>query len=93
MSLWKKWEREKLRQKGFRIRDPKDVEIHESYTKPNIRKQIAIVLMTCIGCLLLVLAAMLTETLLTGKRWSNTYIVQLFAAMQRVREQRSPRNP
>ena len=43
MSLWEKWEREKLRKKGFRVREPKDVEIHASYMKPNIRKQIAIV--------------------------------------------------
>ena len=55
MSLWEKWEREKLRKKGFRVREPKDVEIHASYMKPNIRKQIAIVLLACIGCLLLVL--------------------------------------
>lgn len=93
MSLWEKWEREKLRQQGFNVQDPKDVEIHESYQKPNVRKQIAIVLVTCIGCLLLVLMAMLTEALMTGKRWSNTYIVQLFATMQRTREERASQNP
>ncbi len=93
MSLWEKWERESLRKKGFRIQEPKDVEIHESYTKPNLRKQVAIVLMTCIGCLLLVLVAMLAETMVTGKEWSKTYIVQLFASMQRARERLAPPNP
>lgn len=93
MSLWEKWEREKLRRQGFDVQDPKDVEIHESYQKPNVRKQVAIVLVTCIGCLLLVLMAMLTEALMTGKQWSKTYIVQLFATMQRAREERASQNP
>ena len=93
MSLWEKWEREKLRKKGFHVREPRDVEIHESYVKPDVRKQVAIVLVTCIGCLLLVLAAMLAETLVTGRQWSNTYIVQLFVTMQRAREQRAAENP
>ena len=92
MSLWEKWEREKLRQKGFRVQEPRDVEIHESYTKPNIRKQIAIVLLACIGCLLLVLSTMLTEMVFTGREWSNTYIVRLFATMQQARERISPQN-
>ena len=92
MSLWEKWEREKLRQKGFRVQEPKDVEIHESYVKPNIRKQIAIVLLACIGCLLLVLSAMLTEMMFTGRGWSNTYIVRLFATMQQARARISPQN-
>lgn len=93
MSLWDKWEREKLRKKGFRVQEPKDVEIHESYTKPDIRKQVSIVLATLIGCLLLVLMVMLAETLYTGKSWSDTYIVRLFATMQRTRERLATQNP
>ena len=93
MSLWEKWEREKLRKAGIHVQDPKGVEVHESYTKPNLSRQIAISLAVCAGCLLLVLAAMLAETLVTGRQWSNTYIVRLFAAMQRTREEQAAQNP
>ena len=45
------------------------------------------------GCLLLVLSAMLTEMMFTGRGWSNTYIVRLFATMQQTRERISSQNP
>ena len=93
MSLWDKWEREKLRKKGFRVQEPRDVEIHASYTKPDIRKQFSIVLATLVGCLFLVLLAMLAETMVTGKKWSDTYIVQLFETMQKTRERIASQNP
>jgi len=92
MSLWEKWEREKLRKEGIHVQDPNDVEIHESYTKPNIQKQIAIVLLACVGCLILALSMMLTEMKLTGRDWSSTYIVRLFVTMQQARERISLQN-
>ena len=36
------------------------------------------------------LLAMLTEMMLMGRGWSNTYIVRLFATMQQERERISP---
>jgi hypothetical protein len=86
MSLWEKWEREKLEKQGIKVERPRDVEIHETHPKSDIRKQLYIVGAVVIGSLLLVHAAIVFETLYTGRRWSETYIVRLFATREEQRE-------
>ena len=86
MSLWEKWEREKLEKQGIKVDRPSDVEIHETHPKSNIRRQIYVVAGIAVGCLLLVYAAIISEVLYTGRRWSDSYIVRLFAAQEAQRE-------
>ncbi|NLL36431.1 MAG: hypothetical protein GX256_02775 [Fretibacterium sp.] len=93
MSLWEKWEREKLAKQGIHVEVPRDVEIHETYSKPNLRKQVRIVLLTLALCLVLVALAVFFEAFYTGKRWSETYFVRLLVSKEQQREDISRRNP
>ena len=86
MSLWDKWEREKLEKQGLHYNSPEDVEIHPTHTKPNIRKQLWIVLGALVACVAVVFAALALESLFTGRRWADTYIVRLFVERQQQRE-------
>lgn len=86
MSLWEKWEREKLEKQGIKVEHHSDVEIHETHPKANIRKQIWIVTGTVFACLLLVYVALTLEALYSGRRWSDTYIVRLFAEKEIQRQ-------
>ena len=87
MSLWEKWEREKLEKQGVKVQPKYDVEIHETHFKPNFQKQVIIAMMTLFGCMFLVGASMLAETLFTGKRWSDTYFAQLLVSRAQQREE------
>jgi hypothetical protein len=86
MSLWDKWEREKLEKQGIKVEHPRDVEIHAIHPKNNIRRQICLAAGVAFICILLVHAAIAFEVLYTGRRWSETYIVRLFAAREAERE-------
>ena len=78
MSLWEKWEREKLKEMGMEAeRRGGDVKIYDTRTKPNVLRQVWIVMITVAACLALVYAAMVVEALATGRRWSDTYVVRL----------------
>ena len=55
MSLWKKWEKEKLEKMGLKPeRDKSDVEIFDTRPRPNTSKQLVIVGVAVLCCLLLV---------------------------------------
>ncbi|MDR1649203.1 MAG: hypothetical protein LBR71_02990 [Synergistaceae bacterium] len=86
MSLWEKWEREKLEKQGIKLEPVRDVEIHATHPKSNIRRQICMAVGVAFVCLLLVHMAMVFEALYSGRRWSDTYIVRLFAAKEAQRE-------
>ena len=86
MSLWEKWEREKLEKQGVKVEYPRDVDIHETHPKSDIRKQIYVVAGITLACFLLVYAAIVFEALYSGRRWSDTYIVRLFATKEAQRE-------
>ena len=80
MSLWDKWEKEKLKEQGIRVgRRDDDVKIYDTRPKADIRSQVWIVLGAAAACLALVYAVMVMEALSSGRRWSDTYIVRLFA--------------
>jgi hypothetical protein len=89
MSLWEKWEREKLEKQGVKVEhhsDVKIVKIHETPPKSYFRKQMYVVAGVLVTCLVLVHMAIVFEALYSGRRWSETYIVRLFVAKQEQRE-------
>ncbi|MDR2175627.1 MAG: hypothetical protein LBO82_06785 [Synergistaceae bacterium] len=86
VSLWEKWEREKQEEQGIKQEHPRDVEIYETHPKTNIRRQLYVVVGVVFVCLLLVHVAIVFEALYSGRRWSDTYIVRLFAAREADRE-------
>ena len=43
MSLWDKWEREKMERMGIKVERKSDVEIHDTRPKADIRRQSLIV--------------------------------------------------
>ncbi|MDR1977744.1 MAG: hypothetical protein LBQ42_03315 [Synergistaceae bacterium] len=93
MSLWEKWEREKLEKQGIKVERHSDVEIYEMRSKVDIRKQVWIVLGTIVACCVAVYAALVLEALYNGRRWSETYIVYLFAEKEMQRQSISNNNP
>ena len=86
MSLWDKWEKEKKRKLGIEVEDSSDVEIHNSYVKPNIKRQFVIIAATIAICFGLVFAAMVFEAMYSGRRWSETYVVRLLVETHQRRE-------
>jgi hypothetical protein len=92
MSLWEKWEREKLEKQGIKVERPRDVEIHEMRSKSDIRKQTLIVLGTIAACLVMVYFAMILEALYNGRRWSETYIVRFLVEKEIQRQSMPNRN-
>ncbi|MDR1378315.1 MAG: hypothetical protein LBJ36_04615 [Synergistaceae bacterium] len=79
MSLWEKWEREKLEAQGIKVERPHHVKIYETRSKVNWYKQTFYVFAAFFGCLLAVYAALTFEAVYSGRRWSDTYIVHLFS--------------
>ena len=60
MSLWEKWENEKRKKQGLEVKRTKlDVEIHDTRVRPNLQRQVMIVVLTLFACLSLVAVAML----------------------------------
>ncbi|MDR2180410.1 MAG: hypothetical protein LBP21_08885 [Synergistaceae bacterium] len=86
MSLWEKWEKEKLEKQGIKVERHSDVEIYDMRSKTNVRKQVWIVLGTIGACCLMVYLALIMEALYNGRRWSETYIVRLIAAREAERQ-------
>ena len=86
MSLWDKWERVKLEKQGIKVEHHRDVEIHETHPKADTRKQIWIVVGAFFACIAVVFLALAFEAVYNGRRWSDTYIVRLFAERQAQRE-------
>jgi hypothetical protein len=88
MSLWEKWEKEKLKKEGIEV--DRDLDIQPIHPKANVRTQMWIVAGTTLVCLATVYAAMVMEALYSGRRWSETYIVRLFAERAEQREEYTP---
>jgi hypothetical protein len=86
MSLWEKWERESLEKQGIKVKHHSDVDIQDTRIKADWHKQTWIVVGTIAACLFVVYAAMVFEALFEGRRWSDTYIVHLFAEREAQRE-------
>jgi type II secretory pathway component PulM len=89
MSLWEKWEREKLEAQGVKIKRPKDVIVRDAPVKKSPREQAMIIGIWVVFCLVVVYAALTTEAVYSGRRWSETYIVRLFVERAAAREEES----
>ena len=85
MSLWEKWEREKLEKQGIKVEREDDVLILETHPKAKIKRQIGIVLGVCLACFALVYVALTFEAVFNGRRWSDTYIARLFSERETQR--------
>lgn len=86
MSLWDKWEREKLEKQGIRAERHSDVEIRPTREKKDFRKQVWVVVGAFFGCLVVVYLALTLEAVFNGRRWSDTYIVRLLAEREAQRQ-------
>jgi hypothetical protein len=87
MSLWEKWEKEKLKEQGIEVSPDRDFEIQPVHPKANLREQAWIVAGATLVCFALVYGALVLEALYNGRRWSETYLVRLFAEREEEREE------
>lgn len=84
MSLWEKWEREKLEKQGIKVPRQSDVEIRDMREKPSLKKQIGILFLAIVACLTLFFTAI--TYFKGGNWWSNTYFARLLAERGAHRE-------
>ena len=89
MSLWEKWETEKLEKQGIKVEHKSSVIIRETHPKTKSAQQIWAVIGTVFLCLLVVYVALTLEAIFNGRRWTDTYIVHLFAERAEQRNARS----
>ena len=78
MSLWKKWEREKLERMGVKVEHKSDVKIHDMRPKANVRKQMLIVVGALLGCFLVVYLALVLNAMYGGQ-WSDLAMIRAMA--------------
>ena len=78
MSLWEKWEKEKLERMGIKVERKSDIHIQEIRPKADIRKQSWIVGGVILACLLTVFLALILNQAYGG-RWSDYYLIRVFA--------------
>ena len=90
MSLWDKWEREKLERMGIKVERKSDVDIRDTHPKPNFRKQAWIVTGALAACFMVVYLALVLNAMYGG-RWSDFPIVRVLVDRieQRMSEGRS----
>jgi len=88
MSLWEKWEKEKLKQQGVKVEHSSGVKIQDMHPKPNLRKQSAIVLWALLACLLAVYFALILNAMYGGY-WNETYIVRYIMERAQIRQTQS----
>ena len=85
MSLWEKWERDKLRAQGVKVEEPKDVIIDDAPIKKNVRVQL-LILAFALVCLYGLYNLMISDTAYRVRKWSGTYLQQLFGEREDARE-------
>ena len=78
MSLWEKWEREKLEKQGIKVERKSDVEIRDIRPKPNLRKQVLVVAGGILACFVVVYCALLLNNMYSG-HWSDLYIIRIIS--------------
>ncbi|GHS87474.1 hypothetical protein AGMMS49957_07390 [Synergistales bacterium] len=88
MSLWEKWEREKLEAQGVKVERPRDVVIEDKPVKKNPLSQFLIVALAVV--LLFALYELAQEDRIYRiKKWSGSYIGQFFAEREEGREKQA----
>jgi len=91
MSLWEKWEREKLEQQGIRVERKRDVEIRDTRPRPDFSKQARILCGVVLACFLTVYLALLLNAKYGGK-WSDWYIVRYIVDREKLRQSQAISN-
>ncbi|MDR1740693.1 MAG: hypothetical protein LBR38_02450 [Synergistaceae bacterium] len=84
MSLWEKWERERLQKQGIEV-ERKDIIIDDLPNEPSVLHQVFVAIGTLLVCLVVVYGAFVLEAVFNGRRWTDTYIVRLFAERASIR--------
>ena len=92
MSLWDKWEREKLERQGIRVERRSDVEIHDTRPKADARKQALTVGAAVLGCFFVVYCAWLLNQMYSG-HWSDLYIIRVISEKTAARVSGGSDNP
>ena len=89
MSLWDKWEKEKLERMGVEVERKSDVKILETRSKPNIRQQLLVLLLAILACFSLVFLGWALHDRF-GADWSDFPLIRHLAGTieQRVDEGR-----
>ena len=90
MSLWEKWEREKLEKQGIKVERKSDVKIQDTRVKQDVRKQSLIVGLVIMACISMVfLGWTLHERF--GNQWSDFPVIRHVSDMieRRMEEGRS----
>ena len=82
MSLWEKWEKEKLEDQGIEVERHDDVKMYETR---NIRKQIGILLATVVACFVVVYLILLVNSFVS-RGWTDAYIVRFIAERDAQRQ-------
>ena len=85
MSLWEKWEKEKLEKQGIKVERKSDVEIHDTRPKPDFRTQMLIAGGTLLGCILFVYFAVVLYATYGGK-WEDSYLARLLVETEARRQ-------
>ena len=89
MSLWDKWEKEKLKRQGIIVeRTSDDVEIHDTHPKVDLRKHAWITALALLICLAVVYFAIFLNSIF-GSYWSDTFIVRYFVERAKLRAEQS----
>ena len=87
MSLWDKWEREKLERQGIKVERKSDVDIRDTHPKANVRKQSLVVGAVILACFLVVYITWILHALYGG-HWSDFPLVRALTGRmeQRISE-------
>lgn len=83
MSLWDKWENDKRRAQGLPAKH--DVEYHDSHLKHNFKRDILILLVALVVLGAIAAGSIVVESAVTGKKWSDTAVIQLLASRGKQR--------
>jgi hypothetical protein len=78
MSLWDKWEKEKMERHGIRVERKSDVDIRDTRPKADVRKQTLVVSAAVLACFVVVYCAWLLNEMYSG-HWSDLYIIRVIA--------------
>ena len=89
MSLWEKWEREKLEKMGFEVERKSDVDIRDTRPKADVRKQTLVVGASILACLLVVYFFWVLHAMYGGN-WSDFSLLRIISG--RMEERIAERN-
>ena len=84
MSLWEKWEREKMERMGIKVERKSDVDIRDTRPKADLRKQSLVVVLAVLTCFIAVYIVLVLDNMYSG-RWSNFPLVRSLVGIMEKR--------